>query len=70
MAKQQKIKYIIKQDGTVEEQVEGVGGDTCTTLTSEIEKRLGDLENQVYTADYYQPITTEDVTLQHNQNQD
>ncbi len=69
--KQEKIKYIIKQDGTVEEKVEGVVGDTCTTLTREIEKRLGDLEKQVYTADYYQSTTTtENVSLQHNQDQD
>jgi len=64
------LKFNIKQDGTVTEEVIGVQGEGCINLTTEIEKRLGALENRVKKAEYYQQQTVQkDVTLQHNQDQ-
>jgi len=60
------IKFTIKQDGTVEEEVMGVQGDTCQGLTKELEDKLGDLQMRVYKSEYYQQ---KDVTLQQNKNQ-
>mgnify|MGYP001223210174 CR=1 FL=1 len=60
------IKFTIKQDGTVEEEVMGVQGDTCQGLTKELESKLGDLQMRVYKSEYYQQ---KDVTLQQNKNQ-
>tara|TARA_B100000902_G_scaffold170253_1_gene164751 strand:+ start:439 stop:645 length:207 start_codon:yes stop_codon:yes gene_type:complete len=59
------IKFTIRQDGTVEEEVIGVQGDTCQGLTKELESKLGDLQMRVYKSEYYQQ---KDVTLQQNQN--
>tara|TARA_B100001250_G_scaffold319278_1_gene282037 strand:- start:3492 stop:3701 length:210 start_codon:yes stop_codon:yes gene_type:complete len=63
------IRFTIRQDGKVEEKVEGVRGDTCESLTRDLEKKLGDLENRIHTAEYYKQNEVSDVTLQHNQNQ-
>lgn len=60
------IKFTIRQDGTVEEEVIGVQGDTCQGLTKELESKLGDLQMRVYKSEYYQQ---KDVTLQQNKNQ-
>ena len=59
------IKFTIRQDGTIEEEVIGVQGDTCESLTKELEAKLGDLESRVYKSEYYKQ---KDVTLQQNQN--
>ena len=69
---QQVIKFRIRQDGTVEELVEGCNGPTCEVLTSNIEEKLGELSFRSPTTEYYkQPVTTEEhVTLQHHQDQD
>ena len=65
--KKETIKYIIRQDGNVTEEVVNVPGSACVDLTSDIEIKLGELENKVYTADYYQqPNLNQDVTLQYN----
>tara|TARA_R100000234_G_scaffold96212_1_gene64493 strand:- start:160 stop:372 length:213 start_codon:yes stop_codon:yes gene_type:complete len=69
--KRETIKYTIRQDGNVTEEVINVAGSACIDLTSDLEIKLGELENKVYTADYYQQpnlnqdivINTEDVTL-------
>ena len=69
--KRETIKYTIRQDGNVTEEVINVTGTACIDLTSDLEIKLGELENKVYTADYYQQpnlnqdivINTEDVTL-------
>ena len=62
----QRIKITIDQDGTVKEEVQGVQGDVCESITRDLEARLGELEDRVYKAEYYQQ---KDVTLQHNQNE-
>ena len=68
MSSKKTLKFNIRQDGTVTEEVIGVVGEGCINLTTEIEKRLGALENRVKKAEYYQQQTVQtDVTLQHNQ---
>ena len=72
MSKKETIKYTIKQDGNVTEEVINVPGSACLDLTEDIEIKLGDLEQRVFNADYYQQnvnfneditINTTDVTL-------
>ncbi len=63
----QTIRFRIRQDGIVEEQVEGVTGDVCQRLTEEIENALGDITRRIHKPEYYNKQT--DVALQHNQNQ-
>ena len=62
MADAQRIKFTIKQDGTVTEEVTGAVGDTCVTLTKELEEKLGKLENRVYNSDYYKSLSTVEDT--------
>jgi len=65
------IKFSIKQDGRVTQEVFNVPGDACLNLTEDVEVKLGDLEQRVYTCDYFNTgnlnedivINTEDVTL-------
>jgi len=59
------IKYTITQDGNVKEEVFNVPGDVCVDITKDIEIKLGDLEQQVYTAEYYQqPVNLDqDITI-------
>ena len=63
--KQQMIKFIINQDGTVTEEVVGEQGDECLKLTESIEDALGSVVTREFKPEYYN-----NVTLQHNQNQD
>ena len=64
------IKYTISQDGNVKEEVFNVPGDVCIDLTKDIEIKLGDLEQQVYTADYYQQNLNLDQDITINTNTD
>ena len=67
---QETIKYSIRQDGKVTQEVFNIPGDACLNLTEDIELELGDLEDRTYTVDYYQqPNLNTDVTLQYNQNE-
>ena len=63
--KKETIKYTISQDGNVTEEVFNVPGDVCVKMTEDIEIKLGDLENRVYTADYYNQELdlTKDITI-------
>ena len=68
MAQQQTIKFTIRQDGTVTEEVMGVVGNDCENLTKRIEERLGTVQDVKHKPEYYQQNTVEeDVTLQHYQ---
>ena len=60
---QQTIKFTIRQDGTVTEEVMGVVGNECENLTKRIEERLGVVERVEHKAAYYQELRTEE-TLQ------
>jgi len=62
---QETIKFIIKQDGTVTEEVLGVYGDACEKLTERIEEKLGVVQYREPTADHYQTQTTEENVSLH-----
>jgi len=72
----QTIKFNIRQDGLVSEEVIGVVGNTCQELTKSIEEKLGEVTYVETKPEHYlaQPIENfwkqkTDVTLQHNQNE-
>ena len=62
---QQTIKFTIRQDGTVTEEVMGVVGNDCENLTKRIEERLGVVERVDHNPEYYQQkqTTEENVSL-------
>ena len=62
---QQSIKFTIRQDGTVTEEVMGVVGTDCENLTKRIEERLGVVERIEHKLEYYQQkqTTEENVSL-------
>ncbi len=63
---QQKIKFTIRQDGLVSEEVIGVVGNDCQNLTKSVEEKLGEVTYIERKPEYYQQ---ENVALQHDQNQ-
>ena len=63
MPKQETIKYTIRQDGNVTEEVINVAGDACVNLTEDIELELGDLDQQTYTTDYYKLDLNQNITI-------
>ena len=67
MPVQQTIKFTIRQDGLVSEEVIGVVGNECEKITRSIEEKLGNVTYVETKPEYFQQ---ENVTLQHNQNQD
>ena len=62
---QQQIKFTIRQDGLVSEEVFGAIGNECQDITKSIEENLGEVTYIETKPEYYQQ---ENVTLQHNQN--
>ena len=64
---QQKIKFTIRQDGLVTEEVFGAIGNECQDITKSIEEKLGDVTYIETKPEYYQQ---ENVTLQYDKNQD
>ena len=67
--KNQKIKFTIRQDGTVTEEVMGVVGNEGENLTKRIEERLGVVERVEHKSEYYEQkqTTEENVSLHNNQ---
>ena len=65
MPKQQKLKFTIRQDGLVTEEVFGAVGNECQDITKSIEEKLGNVTYVETKPEYYQ----NNVTLQHNQNE-
>ena len=67
--KNQKIKFTIRQDGTVTEEVMGVVGNECENLTKRIEERLGVVERVEHKSEYYEQkqTTEENVSIHNNQ---
>ena len=55
---QQTIKFTIKQDGTVTEEVIGVVGNECENLTKNIEEKLGVVQRVEHKPEYYQQKQT------------
>jgi len=66
MPKKQTLKFSIRQDGLVSEEVFGAIGTECQNLTKSIEEKLGEVTYIEHKPEYYQQ---ENVTLQHNQDQ-
>ena len=63
----QTIKFTIRQDGTVAEEVFGAVGNECESITRSIEEKLGNVIYVETKPEYYQQ---ENVTLQYNKNED
>ena len=63
----QSLKFTIRQDGYVTEEVIGVIGNQCQELTKSIEEKLGEVSYIETKPEYYQ--SQENVTLQHDQNE-
>ncbi len=64
---QETIKYTIKQDGNVTQEVINVEGTVCVKLTEDMEISLGDLDKRTYTVDYYkEPNLNQDITINTN----
>ena len=53
MSPQRTLRFKIRQDGLVEETVEGIAGNSCIQLTEKLEATLGSLESQELTSDSY-----------------
>ena len=71
MPRQQTLKFTIRQDGRVTEEVMGATSNECVELTREIDNKLGELETRQFKPEFYQPaIVNEHVSLQHNKNED
>jgi len=66
MPKQTKIKFTIRQDGLVTEEVFGAVGNECQDITKSIEEKLGNVTYVETKPEYYQ----NNVTLQHDTNED
>ena len=66
MPEKQSLKFTIRQDGLVSEEVLGVVGDACQDLTKSIEEKLGNVTYVETKPEYYQ----NNVTLQHDTNED
>jgi len=66
MPKQQKLKFTIRQDGLVTEEVFGTVGNECQDITKSIEEKLGNVTYVETKPEYYQ----NNVTLQHDTNED
>ena len=66
---QQTIKFIIKQDGTVTEEVIGAVGNECENLTKNIEEKLGVVQRVEHKPEYYEQkqTTEENVSLHMHQ---
>ncbi len=47
------LRFKIRQDGLVEESVEGVLGNSCNELTERLEEALGVVENKEPTGEAY-----------------
>ena len=61
----QTLKFTIRQDGYVTEEVIGVIGNQCQEITKSIEEKLGEVSYVETKPEYYQ--SQKNVTLQHNQ---
>ncbi|WP_320677723.1 DUF2997 domain-containing protein [Prochlorococcus sp. MIT 1300] len=50
---QRTLRFRIRQDGRVEESVEGVIGEDCNQLTEKLEAALGSVEHRERTSESY-----------------
>ncbi len=61
---QQSIKFTIRQDGTVTEEVIGVVGPNCEKLTQRIEDKLGNVLQREQKPSYYQQAVVEEELVE------
>ena len=47
------VKFLIRPDGTIEEQVLREKGKACLSLTQSLEKALGKVVGRQYTSEFY-----------------
>ncbi len=47
------IKYTIKPDGNVDEEVQGVVGHACQRITKSIENEVGEVVSRFYEASFF-----------------
>ena len=52
---------MIRQDGTVTEEVIGAVGNECENLTRNIEEKLGVVQRVEHKPEYYQAVTIEET---------
>ena len=64
MPEKQTLKFTIRQDGYVTEEVIGAISDECVKLTEQIDNKLGDLDTRQFKPEYYK-----NVSLLSNQNE-
>ena len=71
MPQQQTLKFTIRQDGYVTEEVIGAVGNECESLTKNIEEKLGVVQRVEHKPEYYQQkqTTEENVSLHMHQNE-
>ena len=60
---QRTLRFKIRQDGLVEELVEGVIGESCLELTQKLESALGTVEKRRPTADAYQQAQVQSQSI-------
>ena len=58
------IKFSIKQDGTVTEEVTGAVSNECEQLTKLIEDRLGTVTQRLHKPEYYQQLVEEEEYIE------
>ena len=61
---QQIIKFMIRQDGTVTEEVIGAVGNECENLTRNIEEKLGVVQTVEHKPEYYKAAISVEETIQ------
>jgi len=60
---QRTLRFKIRQDGRVEETVEGLVGEACIDLTEKLEDALGTVERREPTSDTYLRETVQKQTI-------
>ncbi len=63
----QRIEFIIRPDGTVEERPQGFTGDACEEVTRRIEQNLGVITHREPTAERYSVAEDQDQSVDHRQ---
>jgi len=53
MANKQQLEFLIRPDGSIEERVTGIPGDSCEAVTEAIERALGVVVDRQNTSDFY-----------------
>lgn len=60
MAKQQTVKYTIRQDGNVTAEIYGVVGNQCLEVTRNVEDELGNVLTRDFTPAFYETETVDE----------